>query len=67
MRFLEKDTSSGREYREYWCEQCQKTVTTGGNMALWQALHDANEERRAQRQSAPAPAPQRAWWRFWTR
>ena len=62
LRFLEKDTSSGREYREYRCNQCGEYVTLGGNVALWQMLHDANEERLA-----ASRAPKRPWWKFWAK
>lgn len=44
LRFLEKDTSSGRDYREYRCTKCEKLVTLGGDVALWQRLHDAKKE-----------------------
>ncbi len=49
LRYLEKDTSSGREYREYRCMKCEKYVTLGGDTALWKILHDANEEVDANR------------------
>ena len=58
LRFLEKDTSSGREYREYRCLKCNQLVTLGGDTALWQLLHDANEEKAAR-------AARRPWWKFW--
>lgn len=66
LTFLEKDTSSGREFREYLCKECDKVVTLGGDVALWKILHDSNEELRA-RQAAgngPLPAP-KPWWKFW--
>ena len=64
LRFLEKDTSSGREYREYRCKQCGEYVTLGGNVALWQMLHDSNQERADTDQ---AEAPKRPWWKFWNK
>ncbi len=63
LSFLEKDTSSGREFREYLCDKCGQVVTLGGDVALWKVLHDANEERRAA--AAPNPPAARPWWKFW--
>lgn len=70
LRFLEKDTSSGREYREYRCEKCGEMVTLGGDVALWKVLHDDAEERRARQATAYDPEPMnppvpKPWWKFW--
>lgn len=80
LRFLEKDTSSGREYREYRCMKCGKLVTLGGEVALWQVLHDANEKLEAKRRAAETSAgpgepdgsaarksKSKRWWKFWSR
>jgi DNA-directed RNA polymerase subunit RPC12/RpoP len=58
LRFLEKDTSSGREFREYRCLNCGKFVTLGGDTALWKVLHEAN---------AAGKPPKKRWWQFWTK
>jgi ribosomal protein L37AE/L43A len=43
MDLVDKQTFTGEEIREYHCKPCDKTVIDRGGIALWQALHDANE------------------------
>ncbi|MGD0294165.1 MAG: hypothetical protein ABSB30_09940 [Terracidiphilus sp.] len=43
----EKDTSSGRDIREYACDGCGHTDCEIRGPALWQILHDDREEMRA--------------------
>lgn len=59
LKFLEKNTFSGRDIREYRCLGCGKSVDVDSGIALWQVLHDAG--------SAEPAAPERPWWRFWRR
>jgi DNA-directed RNA polymerase subunit RPC12/RpoP len=59
LQFLEKDTFSGREYREYRCLKCGELVTVGGGVALWQRLHDANEQGDKQRVRS---SKRKRWW-----
>jgi hypothetical protein len=53
MRLEEKDTSSGRDIREYKCSECGHSDWEDRGPALWQILHDAREESAA----APPPLP----------
>lgn len=64
MRLEDKHTFTGREFREYRCESCGKQVVEDRGVALWQILHDANEEAERLRQERAANRP---WWRFWRR
>lgn len=64
LEFLDKDTSSGREIREYRCLGCSRIVGEDRGVALWQALHDANEEAERRRAETAAKQP---WWKFWAR
>jgi transposase-like protein len=43
MSLYEKDTSSGRDMRTYFCSPCNKYVDVDNGIALWQVLHDALE------------------------
>jgi hypothetical protein len=43
MDLEEKDTSSGRDMRTYYCRSCDKRVDVDNGVALWQVLHDARE------------------------
>jgi len=65
MRLTEKDTSSGRDIREYLCPGCGNSDWEVYGTAMWQILSGDGEEfelERAQRESAeledipPAPA-----------
>jgi ribosomal protein S27AE len=61
MRMTEKDTSSGRDIREYACDGCGSTDWEVRGPALWQILHDDREEflaAQANRTSANAPVSQ---------
>ena len=50
MRMTEKDTSSGRDIREYACDGCGHTDCEIRGPALWQILHDDREEAKAAQQ-----------------
>lgn len=54
MRLSEKDTSSGRDIREYACSACGHSDWEDRGPALWQILHDDAQERLA---ATPPPAP----------
>ena len=54
MRLDEKDTSSGRDIREYKCSECGHSDWEDRGPALWQILHDDAQERLA---AAPPPPP----------
>jgi len=61
MDQTEKDTSSGRDIREYRCGRCGHSDWEDRGDALWKILHDDREEFEASRSAdAPvdAPAPQ---------
>lgn len=47
MRMTEKDTSSGRDIREYKCDRCGHSDWEVCGPALWQILHDDREEYEA--------------------
>lgn len=69
LRFVDKNTFTGREFREYRCEKCGREVVEDRGIALWQVLHDAQET------DAPPPGPDagtvnpkaRPWWKFWVK
>jgi hypothetical protein len=44
MDLEEKDTSSGRDMRTYYCRACDERVDVDNGIALWKVLHDAREE-----------------------
>jgi hypothetical protein len=44
MRFTEKDTSSGRDIREYLCPGCGYSDWEVYGTAMWQILSDDREE-----------------------
>jgi len=44
MELEEKDTSSGRDMRTYYCGPCDKRINVDGGIALWQALSDARKD-----------------------
>jgi hypothetical protein len=44
MDLEEKDTSSGRDMRTYYCSACKERVDIDNGVALWKALHDALEK-----------------------
>ncbi len=59
MRLTEKDTSSGRDIREYKCDKCGYGDWEVRGLALWQILHDDREEfeaAKAAREAADAEA-----------
>jgi DNA-directed RNA polymerase subunit RPC12/RpoP len=45
MDLEEKDTSSGRDMRTYYCRPCDKRVDVDNGVALWKVLHDARKEK----------------------
>lgn len=62
MRMTEKDTSSGRDIREYACDGCGHTDWEVRGPALWQILSDDREEfeaAQAKRASVDAPEARR--------
>jgi transposase-like protein len=59
--FVEKNTFTGQEIREYRCASCGHLFAEYGGTALWQVLHDANvAAAEAARLRARKP-----WWKFW--
>jgi DNA-directed RNA polymerase subunit M/transcription elongation factor TFIIS len=58
MRLTEKDTSSGRDIREYKCTNCGYEDWEVRGPALWQILHDDKEESEAAKATANAPGAQ---------
>jgi len=46
MRMTEKDTSSGRDFREYECSRCGHTDWEDRGSAFWKILSEFNEEFR---------------------
>jgi len=44
----EKDTSSGRDMRTYYCRHCDVRVDVDNGIALWKVLHDAREKNEPQ-------------------
>lgn len=44
LRFLEKDTSSGEDWRTYGCAKCGEEVRACNGIATWKALSDARAE-----------------------
>lgn len=68
LEFVDKNTFTGREFREYRCEKCGREVVEDRGVALWQVLHDARGA------GSPPPAqegmlagPKAPWWKFWVR
>jgi hypothetical protein len=53
MSLEEKDTSSGRDIREYKCSECGHSDWEDRGPALWQILHDDAHERLAGAQPPP--------------
>ncbi len=43
MRLEDKDTSSGRDMRIYYCDHCQELHIVDNGIALWKVLSDARE------------------------
>jgi hypothetical protein len=44
----EKDTSSGRDMRTYYCRQCDVRIDVDNGVGLWKVLHDAREKEERQ-------------------
>jgi hypothetical protein len=47
MRMMEKDTSTGRDIREYACDGCGHAGCEIRGPALWQILHHDREEAKS--------------------
>lgn len=60
MRMTEKDTSSGRDIREYKCDGCGHSDWEDNGTALWQILHDDREEFMAAQANRPPANAQAA-------
>jgi hypothetical protein len=56
MRMTEKDTSSGRDIREYACDGCGHSDWEVYGTALWKILHDDREEAKAAQAKKAADA-----------
>lgn len=54
MDQTEKDTSSGRDIREYLCRSCGHSDWEERGPALWQILHDDREAAEAEKAAAAA-------------
>ena len=54
MRMTEKDTSSGRDMREYTCPGCGYSDWEDNGTALWKILSDDRQEAEAGRAANPA-------------
>lgn len=66
LEFLDRHSFTGRVFREYWCKTCERVVTEGGEVALWQALSDIREAESAAAAAAAAAKKQnRPWWKLW--
>jgi hypothetical protein len=53
MRLTDKDTSSGRDMRSYYCDRCKQERIVDNGVALWQVLHDANQANEAEKKPWP--------------
>lgn len=63
MDLVEKDTSSGRDIREYRCPQCGFETVEDRGKALWEILSDAREQAEAEQAAKTAGTqPQRSFW-----
>jgi uncharacterized protein YlaI len=45
MELEEKDTSSGRDMRTYYCPPCKERVDVDNGVALWKVLSDSRKEK----------------------
>ena len=45
MELAEKDTSSGRDMRAYYCRSCKERIDVDNGIAFWKALFDARKEK----------------------
>ena len=43
MKLDDKDTSSGRDMRTYYCDHCKMSYIVDNGIALWQALSDSRK------------------------
>ena len=57
MRMVEKDTSSGRDIREYVCPGCGYSDWEDTGPALWQILSDFREKAEATEPKPVKPQP----------
>ena len=44
MELEEKDTSSGRDMRTYYCRSCKERIDVDNGIALWKLLSDARKD-----------------------
>ena len=58
MDQTDKNTFTGRVIREYACRSCGHTDWQDEGVALWQVLHDAAEQDRAEAAAPAATDPQ---------
>jgi transposase-like protein len=63
MLLEDKNTFSGRDIREFRCQSCRCLVEEDYGIALWQVLHDANQQESVQAQ----PKAKSPWWKFWAK
>jgi DNA-directed RNA polymerase subunit M/transcription elongation factor TFIIS len=72
MKLTEKDTSSGRDIREYKCSECGYSDWEDRGTALWQILSDDRKETEAKAKlstaktntAAASQPPASKWKRF---
>ena len=43
MALVDKNTVTGEDIREYYCQACDRTETENRGKALWEILSDARE------------------------
>jgi DNA-directed RNA polymerase subunit M/transcription elongation factor TFIIS len=55
MDMTEKDTSSGRDIREYKCSRCGHSDWEDRGTALWKILHDDREKSEAAKAAEADP------------
>jgi hypothetical protein len=58
MKQVEKDTSSGRDIREYKCTECGHTDWEDRGEALWKILSDDRERNEAEKASPRESLPE---------
>ena len=48
LRFEDQTSLSGNKIRDYKCVNCGRSVIEDCGVALWKAIHDANEPKEAE-------------------
>ena len=56
MRLEDKDTSSGRDMRTYFCDSCKESQIVEFGMATWKAMSKSHQDDS---QAQPFPAIRR--------